>query len=326
MYIVSPAPHIHNESSVSRIMLDVCIALIPTTFWGIYRYGIRAAIIICISIFSCVISEYAYQKMTHREVTISDMSACVSGLLLALNLPPYVPFAIIPIGAAFAMIVVKGVYGGIGKNFMNPVLAARCFLLISFAGQMTRFAPDAVSFATPLSIMKHERISKMTQSMTEIYDISAILKSFWGFEGGCIGEESVPALLIGAAYLLVKNVIRIRIPAAYILSFSAVMAVYAVNAGQNILYFVLTEIFAGGLVLGAFFMATDYVTSPITAVGQIIFGVICGVLNAVLRLFGGLPEGTSYAIICADMLVPVIDRYIVRKPFGEERIRWRGHG
>jgi len=320
MYIVSPAPHIHSGDRVSHIMTDVCIALIPTTVWGIYRYGMRAVLIICISILSCVISEYIYQKATHKDITISDMSACVSGLLLALTLPPYVPFPLIPIGAAFAMIVVKGVYGGIGKNFMNPALAARCFLLISFAGQMTRFDPDAVSSATPLALMKHGETAAASQYVPDI------LKAFWGFEGGCIGEESVPALLIGAAYLLVKNVIHIRIPAAYLLSFVTPIGIYAAYSGENILYFVLMHICTGGLVLGAFFMATDYVTSPMTACGQIVFGMICGVLNAVIRLFGGLPEGTSYAIICANMLVPVIDRYIIRKPFGEEIIRWRGDG
>jgi len=280
----------------------------------------RAVLIICISILSCVISEYIYQKATHKDITISDMSACVSGLLLALTLPPYVPFPLIPIGAVFAMIVVKGVYGGIGKNFMNPALAARCFLLISFAGQMTRFDPDAVSSATPLALMKHGETAAASQYVPDI------LKAFWGFEGGCIGEESVPALLIGAAYLLVKNVIHIRIPAAYLLSFVTPIGIYAAYSGENILYFVLMHICTGGLVLGAFFMATDYVTSPMTACGQIVFGMICGVLNAVIRLFGGLPEGTSYAIICANMLVPVIDRYIIRKPFGEEIIRWRGDG
>ena len=311
---VSSSPHVRDQVTTSNIMLDVAIAMIPATAYGVYQFGIKAALVILVTVLSCVLSEYVYETLMGKPVTISDGSALVTGMILALNMPPSIPLWIPVLGGIFAVIVVKQLYGGLGQNFMNPALAARCFLLIAFAGKMTTFTyNDAVVSPTPLAALK----------AGQAVDIPAM---FIGKIPGTIGEVSVIALLIGAAYLLIKKVITIRIPAAYLITF----AVFVFIFGQHDLMYVLAHlcggglifgafcIFGGGLFLGAFFMATDYVTSPITPKGQILFGILLGVLTGLFRLFGGSAEGVSYAIIISNILVPLIEKITLPKAFGKE--------
>ena len=299
---VSSSPHVRDQVTTSNIMLDVAIAMIPATAYGVYQFGIKAALVILVTVLSCVLSEYVYETLMGKPVTISDGSALVTGMILALNMPPSIPLWIPVLGGIFAVIVVKQLYGGLGQNFMNPALAARCFLLIAFAGKMTTFTyKDAVVSPTPLAALK----------AGQAVDIPAM---FIGKIPGTIGEVSVIALLIGAAYLLIKKVITIRIPAAYLITF----AVFVFIFGQHDLMYVLAHLCGGGLIFGAFFMATDYVTSPITPKGQILFGILLGVLTGLFRLFGGSAEGVSYAIIISNILVPLIEKITLPKAFGKE--------
>ncbi|HEX3022155.1 MAG TPA: RnfABCDGE type electron transport complex subunit D [Lachnospiraceae bacterium] len=304
---VSASPHVRSNVSTNSIMRDVALALVPASLFGIYNFGFDALLVILVTIATCVLTEYIYQKLMHKKVTTSDFSALVTGLLLALNLPSSVPLWIPIIGGVFAILVVKQLYGGLGQNFMNPALAARCFLLISFTGRMTTFTLDGVTGPTPLALLKFEGKTTDLGSM------------FIGTISGTIGETSVVALLIGAAYLLVKKIITLRIPATYIGSFAIFILLFG-GKGFDMNY-LLTHLFGGGLVLGAFFMATDYVTSPITPMGQIVFGVLLGVLTGIFRLFGGTAEGVSYAIIFCNLLVPLIEKATLPKAFGKERVK-----
>ena len=301
---VSSSPHVRCGVSTKNLMYDVAIAMLPATIWGVMQFGIYSLIVVVATVLSCVLSEYLFETLMHKPVTISDGSALVTGMILGLNMPPAIPLWMPILGGVFAIIVVKQLYGGLGQNWMNPALAARCFMLISFAQAMTKFTDpvtDAVASATPLAVIK----------AGDTYDLAAM---FIGKIPGTIGEVSVIALLIGAAYLLVKKVITIRIPAAYILSF----AVFAFIFGQHNINYVLAEVCGGGLIFGAFFMATDYVTSPITPKGQIVFGILLGVLTGTFRLFGGSAEGVSYAIIISNLMVPLIERYTLPVAFGKE--------
>ena len=299
---VSSSPHVRCGVSTKNLMYDVAIAMLPATIWGVMQFGIYSLIVVVATVLSCVLSEYLFETLMHKPVTISDGSALVTGMILGLNMPPAIPLWMPILGGVFAIIVVKQLYGGLGQNWMNPALAARCFMLISFAQAMTKFTDpvtDAVASATPLAAIK----------AGDTYDLAAM---FIGKIPGTIGEVSVIALLIGAAYLLVKKVITIRIPAAYILSF----AVFAFIFGQHNINYVLAEVCGGGLIFGAFFMATDYVTSPVTPKGQIIFGVGCGLLTVFIRYFGGLPEGVSYSILIMNTLVWAIDKKTHPRKFG----------
>ena len=303
MLHVSSNPHVRDKMTTSKIMQLVALALLPATLFGIYNFGLRALLVVVITVASSVFFEWIYDKLMHKKNTITDFSAVVTGLLLALNMPASIPLWMPVLGSAFAIIVVKQLYGGLGQNWMNPALAARCFMLISFAQAMTKFTDpvtDAVASATPLAAIK----------AGDTYDLAAM---FIGKIPGTIGEVSVIALLIGAAYLLVKKVITIRIPAAYILSF----AVFAFIFGQHNINYVLAEVCGGGLIFGAFFMATDYVTSPITAKGQIVFGICLGILTGLFRIFGSGAEGVSYAIIFCNMLVPLIEKVTLPTAFGK---------
>ncbi len=300
---VSSSPHVRNGVSTKNIMYDVAIAMLPATIWGVMQFGIYSLVVVAATVLSCVLSEYAFETLMHKPVTISDGSAVVTGMILGLNMPPTIPLWMPVLGGVFAIIVVKQLYGGLGQNWMNPALAARCFLLISFAGSMTKFTDpvtDAIAGATPLATIK----------AGGTYDVASM---FIGKIPGTIGEVSVIALLIGAAYLLYKKVITIRIPGTYILTF----AVFAFLFGQHNVSYVLAEVCGGGLIFGAFFMATDYVTSPITPKGQIVFGVCLGILTGLFRLFGGSAEGVSYAIIFCNMLVPLIEKYTLPTAFGK---------
>ncbi len=312
-FTVSSSPHIHQKETISSIMLDVIIALIPAAICGIYSFGYRAAMVMLTTMAACVLSEYAYQKLMKKSVTASDCSALLTGLLLGLNLPPSIPFWMAAVGGFFAIIVVKQLYGGLGKNFLNPALAARCFMLIAWPQAMTTFtepnaAASAVSSATPLAILKG----------TGTGALPSVFEAFFGHTAGCIGEVSAAMLLIGFIYLLIRKVISPRIPLTYVLTFAVLMLLFGNNqSGESTLTFTLLHILNGGLLLGAIFMATDYVTTPTTPLGQIIFACGCGLLTFVIRRFGGYPEGTSFAILLMNLTVPLIDGAILPKRFGE---------
>ncbi len=306
MYNVSVSPHIRDKSSTSKIMLDVCIALVPTLAFGVWHFGLNALAVIVSSVASCVISEFVFELITKKPVTVFDFSAVVTGLIIALNMPPQVAWWVPAVGGVFAIIVVKMLFGGLGQNIMNPALAARCFLLISFTSRMTDFSTaDGVSSATPLAVLK-------TGGSVDLPD------AFLGLKTGCIGEVSCLAILIGAAYLLIKRVISIRIPAFYIGSAALFIFIFAWANGGSIpdWQFVLGELLTGGLMAGSFFMATDYTTSPITKGGQIIYAVLIGFLTAVFRILGSSAEGVSYAIVISNLAVPLIEKISVPKPFG----------
>ena len=309
MYNVSVSPHIREQSTTRSIMRDVAIALIPTLAFGVYRFGIGALKTIALCVAACIACEAIFELIAKKPITVYDNSALVTGLILALNLPPTAPWWMPVIGGAFAIIVVKMLFGGIGQNFMNPALAARCFLLISFTQRMTDFAVDGVSGATPLALLKAG-------------EKTDLLTLFLGYHGGCIGEVSSLAILIGGLYLIVKKIISVRIPAVYI--GSTVLFIFMINlisGGDISPVYLLSHVLSGGLLAGAFFMATDYVTSPITAKGQIVYGVILGLLTALFRCIGSSAEGVSYAIIITNLLVPIIEKVTVSRPFGFEKAK-----
>ncbi len=308
---VTSAPHVRAKDDTQRIMLYVILSLVPAAVFGIFNFGISAAVMIALSIGSCVASEYIFERIVKKKSTIKDLSAVVTGLLLALNLPGGMKLSYwwMPVlGGAFAIVIVKMLYGGLGQNFMNPALGARCFLMLSFAGVMTDFSnykgyADTFGGATPLATIKNGGL--------ESVDLTRL---FLGNIPGTIGETSALCLLIGAAFLIVMKVIDIRIPLTYILTFSVFALIFG-GHGFDLTY-LAAELCAGGIILGAFFMATDYVTCPITPVGKIVFGVCLGLLTGIFRIFGGSAEGVSYAIIFCNMLVPLIERFTIPNAFG----------
>lgn len=328
---VSAAPHVKTKETTRSIMFDVSIALIPAGVFGIYNFGLKALLIIILSIGTCVGVESIYQKKMGKKSTISDYSAVVTGLLIAYNLPSTVPFWIPIIGGVFAMIFVKHLFGGVGQNFMNPALAARCFLLISFSKIMTKFGiEESKGF---ISILKNGYASVRGYSMVDGISSATmlemvkrggefnILKMIVGTTAGTIGETSAIAILIGGGYLLVKKIISPKIPVAYITSFVVFLILFNLMSGNSIsIEYIFGNILGGGLLLGAFFMATDYVTSPITLTGKILFGILLGFITAILRVFGGSAEGVSYAIIFSNLLVPLIEKITIPKAFGSEGI------
>ena len=321
---ISSSPHVRDKSSTRSIMWDVIFALIPTSIFGIYNFGIRAAVLIAVCIATCLLSEYIWQKCMKLPLTVNDGSAVLTGLLLALNLTPTIQIWMAILGSIFAIIIVKQLFGGLGQNFMNPALGARCFLMVSFAGQMTSFAHDGITGATPLAIIKAGSRSDSIQKILasgdgKTQEATSLLKMFIGSTGGTIGETCAIALLIGAAYLLIRKIISWRIPVCYIAVFAIFILLFG-GRGFDLTY-LAAELCGGGLLLGAFFMATDYVTSPITPKGQIIFGVLLGLLTGVFRVFGASAEGVSYAIIICNLLVPLIERVTIPVPFGKEGIK-----
>ena len=301
LYHVSSSPHVRAKDTTERIMLYVIIALLPTTLFGIYNFGYRALILILVTIASCVASEWIFNKIVHKKQTINDLSAVVTGLLLALNLPATLPWWEAVLGGVFAIVVVKCMFGGLGQNFMNPALGARCFLLIAFAANMTNFTIDSYTGATPLAAMRNgDPVNTMDMLI--------------GRTAGTIGETSAIAILIGAIFLILMGVIDLRIPASYIITFIVFMLLFS-GHGADWTY-ITAQLCGGGLMLGAFFMATDYVTSPITPMGQIIFGICCGIFTGLFRCFGANAEGVSFAIILSNILVPMIEKYTVPRAFG----------
>ncbi len=304
LYHVSSSPHVREKDTTSRIMFYVILALIPTSLFGIYNFGWRALMLILVTIASCVLGEALFNVIVHKKQTIGDLSAVVTGLLLALNLPATLPWWEAVIGGLFAIVVVKGLFGGLGQNFMNPALGARCFLLIAFAADMTNFAIDSYTGATPLAAIRNgEAVNTMDMLI--------------GKTAGTIGETSVIAILIGAIILILTGVIDLRIPGSYIVTFVVFILLFG-GHGFDMNY-VVAELCGGGLMLGAFFMATDYVTSPITPTGKIVFGICCGILTGLFRMFGANAEGVSFAIILSNLFVPMIEKYTVPRAFGVVR-------
>ncbi len=319
---VSSSPHVRAKESTRSIMYDVIIALLPATVFGIYNFGIKAALLIVTCIATCVLSEYIWQKCMKLPLTVNDGSAALTGLLLALNLSSTFPIWMAVLGSVFAIIIVKQLFGGLGQNFMNPALAARCFLMVSFAGQMTSFTYNGITGATPLAVIKNgvkssDSIAAILGNSDGTHAAASVLKMFLGTTAGCIGETSALALLIGAAYLIIKKIISIRIPGIYICTFLIFILIFS-GRGFDVSY-LAAQICGGGLIIGAFFMATDYVTSPMTAKGQIIFAILIGILTGIFRIFGSSAEGVSYAIIIGNIFVPLIDKYAIAKPFGKEK-------
>ncbi len=307
---VSSSPHIRSKITTDWIMYMVLIALLPATCMGVYLFGVPALILIVCSVVTCVATEYIYERLMHKPITIKDGSAMVTGLLLALNLPSKAAWWMAVLGGVFAILVVKQLFGGLGQNIMNPALAARCFLMISFPARMTDFSTsdsvtaklvDTVSGATPLAEIK----------AGGSWDLMSM---FLGNTRGTIGETSALLLLIGGIFLVVMKIIDLRIPLTYIGTF-AVFALLFGGHGFDLSY-VAAELCGGGLMLGAWFMATDYVTRPVTGKGQYVYAVILGILTGVFRIFGGSAEGVSYAIIFTNLLVPIIERLTLPGGFG----------
>ncbi|MCI9417191.1 MAG: RnfABCDGE type electron transport complex subunit D [Eubacterium sp.] len=301
LYNVSSSPHVRSKDTSSRIMLYVILALLPTTFFGIYNFGYRALILILVTIASCVASEWVFEKIVHKKSTINDFSAVVTGLLLALNLPATLPWWEAVIGGVFAIVIVKMMFGGLGQNFMNPALGARCFLLIAFAADMTKFAIDDYTGATPLALMRNDEAVNTMDMLI-------------GRTAGTIGETSAIAILIGAVILILLGVIDLKIPGAYIITFVIFLLLFG-GHGFDANY-ITAQLCGGGLMLGAFFMATDYVTSPITPGGKILFGICLGILTGVFRMYGANAEGVSFAIILSNLLTPMIEKITVPRAFG----------
>lgn len=299
---VSANPHIRSKITTSTIMLAVIIALLPTTIYGIINFGMKAAVLIVVTVASTVLTELIYELAAKKRVTIGDFSAAVTGLLLALNLPVSAPWWIGVVGGIFAILVVKMLFGGLGQNFMNPALAARCFLLISFTSIMTNFECDAYTGATPLALLK-------SGESVNVYDMVI------GRCNGTIGETSMIAIIIGACLLLLLGIIDLRVPGTYLVSFVIFLGLFS-GHGFDWSY-ISAHLAGGGLMLGAFFMATDYVTRPITVKGQYIYGVLLGLLTCIFRVFGASAEGVSYAIIIGNLLVPLIEKVTHPTAFGK---------
>ena len=313
--IVSGTPHVRSKESIQSIMRDVVIALIPASVMGIYYFGFKALMLIAVSIVSSLVFEWGYEKILKKPITVSDFSAVLTGLLLALNLPATASWWVPVVGSFIAIVLGKQFYGGLGQNFINPALIGRAFLVAAYPTQTTgaafatgRMVVDASTYATPLAELK---------AGTALVNGDAIKNALIGNVGGCIGETCAIALLIGGVYLIVKHIISWRIPVIYI---AVVFILTTIMRGNGVIGGVY-EIFVGGLMLGAFFMATDYVTSPISAKGQVIFAVGCGLLTSFFRVYGGYPEGVSYSILIMNLAVPLIDRYTRPRIFGEVKAK-----
>lgn len=305
---MSSSPHIRSKVTSANIMLYVTIALLPASAFGVWNFKLPALVMLICTTASAVLTEYIYEKFMHKKITVDDFSAVVTGLLLGLNMPASAPWWMGVLGGIFAILIVKQLFGGLGQNFMNPALGARCFLLISFTSQMTTFVYDGVTGPTPLAQLKSgEAVDSMSMLLGSI--------------PGTIGETSVIAIIIGAIFLILMGVIDLRIPGTYIATFVVFIGIFGHFANPDVGFFdpqyITAHLCGGGLMLGAWFMATDYVTSPITKKGQIVYGMLLGILTGLFRLFGGSAEGVSYAIIISNLIVPLIERVTLPKPFGK---------
>lgn len=311
---VSASPHVQSHETVTGIMLDVIIAMVPTLVASVVIFGFRSLLVTAVCVISCVLFEFLARKIMKRNFTLGDLSAVVTGMLLAFNMPVSIPLWMCVVGSFFAIVVVKQFFGGLGQNFVNPAIGGRIVMLVSFSSAMTNWTSpvnwkngiDAVTTATPLASLKDGAVSA---------DLPSLWEMFLGLRGGCIGETCAVTLLIGLIYLLARRVIKPIIP----LCFVGTVAVIMLIAGKGDFEFMLYEILGGGLLLGAIFMATDYATSPITNKGKVIFAIGCGIITAVIRLFANLPEGVSYSIIIMNILVPHIESLTKPRAFGEEK-------
>lgn len=310
---LSSSPHVHGSNRTWKLMLDVILALIPALVWSVIAFGFRALTLTAVSVAACVFFEWGYRKLMKLDNTVSDLSSVVTGMLLAFVCPVTLPYWIIIVGDFFAIIIVKQLFGGIGKNFINPALGARAFLF-SWASLMTHWLPfgtnaavfsatDAVTTATPLDAMHTGELSGFS-----------LLDMFLGKTGGAIGEISALMLIIGGLYLVCRRVISLRIPLAYI--GTVALLAFLFPQGNDRLAWMGAQVLSGGLMLGAWFMATDYVTSPVTGWGQIVYGVGCGIITIIIRYFGAYPEGVSYAILVMNCCVVLLDKIGVPKRFG----------
>ena len=299
---VSSNPHVRDGMSTRGIMLAVIIALMPATIFGVINFGYHALLVILVSVGFSVLSEFVMCKILKKPVSVGDCSAIVTGLLLALNLPASFPLWMTALGACFAIVVVKMLFGGLGQNFMIPALGARCFLVISFAKYMTNFTTDVYTGPTPLAIVK-------AGGEVNIFDMVI------GRTAGTIGETSMIAIVLGACFLIALGIIDLKIPGSYIVSFVIFILLFS-KRGFDLNY-ICAQLAGGGLMLGAFFMATDYVTRPITKKGQYVFGILLGILTGVFRIFGPGAEGVSFAIILGNLLVPLIEKITLPKAFGK---------
>jgi len=339
--VISPAPHLRDRMDVKSVMYAVVLAMIPACVGAVYFFGLRALFIIVFASAAAMLTEFILQKATGKKVTIADGSALITGMLLAFNVPPGVPYWLPVAGAVFAIAIAKIPFGGLGYNPLNPALVGRAFLMASWPVYMTAaWIPpsrgtisgiSAITEATPLGVYRMsnmiladgaagpDQIAKATEYLNELYSLSSLKNLFFGNVGGCIGETSALLLLVGAAYLMIRRIINWRIPGTYIGTVAVLMFILGGRGAftGNVLF----QVLSGGLILGAFFMATDMVTSPVTPRGQIIFGVGCGLLTSIIRLKGGYPEGVSYSILIMNITVPLIDRFTRPRKFGEERVK-----
>lgn len=303
---VASSPHIRGNFRTNRIMLDVMLALTPALAVGVWKFGLRALAVTALCIACAVVAEYLYAMVTKSRNTVVDCSAAVTGMLLSMTLPATVPYWQAAVGSVFAIIFVKALWGGLGQNVFNPALAARAFLLLIYPVGLTRYSADGVTAATPLHHMVMPGLPE-----------ESVLDMFLGNCPGSIGEISALALLIGGGYLVIRKVISIRIPAAYLGTVALLTLVF--HKGQPALSWMAYSLFGGGVMLGALFMATDYATSPATPSGQIVYGVGCGALTVLFRYYGVFPEGVTYAILIMNALVWVIDRYAPVRRFGTKK-------
>ncbi len=314
---ISTSPHVRAKHTTTSLMRDVLIALLPACAMGVYTFGFCALLVILVSAASAILTEFLYERLMKLPLTVGDLSALVTGVILAVNMPAGIPLWMPALGSVFAILVVKMLFGGIGQNFVNPALAARCFLLISFAGAMTKFpaartlfAAPAMSGATPLSSLK------------EFGEATDWFQMLFNTHSGTIGEASAIAILIGLAYLVIRRVVNLRIPVIYILSTVGFVAILTAVTGKTELLsvnYLVTHLCGGGLLIGASFMANDYTTSPITVWGQVIYALLLGLLTSLFRVVGSSAEGVSYAILIGNLLVPLIERMTMPRPFGVRR-------
>lgn len=322
--VMSASPHVKSNITTQSIMSDVVVALLPALIWSIYVFGPRALTVTIISVFSCLLFEYIYRKLAHKNNTLSDMSAVVTGILLAFSIPVSVPLWIPVLGAFFAIVIVKQLYGGIGKNVVNPALAARIFLFISFPTDLTTFTvpykylpafkinvnhllSDITAGATPLAALKNGQAPELSTA-----------DALFGSCAGCVGEISASLLILGGAYLVWKKVITLHIPLSFILTVGIISYIFPPASFTNADY-MFYQLFTGGLMLAAIFMATDYTTSPVTKTGRIIYGIGCGLISVFIRLFGGYPEGVSFAVLIMNLFVWYIDNATKPRHFGGEK-------
>lgn len=308
--LVTASPHVRSNRTVKKDMLDVIIALIPAGLASVYYFGYRALILILASVLTCVLSEYIFNKATKRKQSIKDLSAVVTGILLAYNVPFTLPVWQMVIGAMFAIIVAKMFFGGIGQNIVNPALAARAFLMASWSETMTSFVPPQ-----RVATLKTVKDVSMVSGATPLSDPASFstMDLFLGNIPGCLGEVSALAILIGACYLIVRKVIHVRIPLTYIVTATVLLGIFGADGFAAS----LRNILSGGMLLGAFFMATDYTTTPMTIKGQYVFAIGAGILTAIIRVWGGYPEGVSYSILLMNLVVPIIEAHTRAKTFGK---------